>query len=136
MPPTVIDLRRSDDARDVIHRAVQALAEGWCVGFPTENEYVVAGCLRHDRAVERLSASAAARVGEPVLAVRDWIHFRLEGVIDWKHHIGHAVAVAKGAEDGITEVYWTDQMVLERRPAADALLTGMGYSGVKYFTPE
>lgn len=23
------------------------------------------------------------RVGEPVLAVRDWIHFRLEGVIDW-----------------------------------------------------
>jgi hypothetical protein len=57
----------------------------------------------------------------------------LEGVIDWKHHIGYAVAVAKGAEDGITEVYWTDQMVLERRPAADALLTGMGYSGVKYF---
>ena len=25
----------------------------------------------------------AERVGEPVLAVRDWIHFRLEGVIDW-----------------------------------------------------
>lgn len=23
------------------------------------------------------------RVGQPVLAVRDWIHFRLEGVIDW-----------------------------------------------------
>lgn len=23
------------------------------------------------------------RVGEPVLAVRDWIHFRLEGIIDW-----------------------------------------------------
>lgn len=25
----------------------------------------------------------AERVGQPVLAVRDWIHFRLEGVIDW-----------------------------------------------------
>lgn len=24
-----------------------------------------------------------ARRGEPVLAVRDWIHFRLEGIIDW-----------------------------------------------------
>lgn len=22
-------------------------------------------------------------MGRPVLAVRDWIHFRLEGVIDW-----------------------------------------------------
>lgn len=24
-----------------------------------------------------------ARKGQPVLAVRDWIHFRLEGIIDW-----------------------------------------------------
>ena len=24
-----------------------------------------------------------ARVGQPVLAVRDWIHFELEGIIDW-----------------------------------------------------
>jgi signal peptidase II len=23
------------------------------------------------------------RIGEPVLAVRDWIHFKLEGIIDW-----------------------------------------------------
>ena len=28
MPPFVIDVRASDDARDVVHRAVQALAEG------------------------------------------------------------------------------------------------------------
>ena len=25
----------------------------------------------------------AERVGQPVLAVRDWIHFQLDGVIDW-----------------------------------------------------
>ena len=25
----------------------------------------------------------AERVGQPVLAVRDWIHFKLDGVIDW-----------------------------------------------------
>ena len=24
-----------------------------------------------------------SRVGRPVFAVRDWIHFRLEGIIDW-----------------------------------------------------
>lgn len=62
----------------------------------------------------------------------------LQGVVDWKRHTGYAVAVAKGAEDGITEVYWTDKVVLERRPAADAILAGMGLTDVKYFarTPD
>lgn len=69
MPPTVIDLRRADDARDVIHRAVQALAEGCCVGFPTENDYVVAGCLRHPRMAATLAGWAAARPQEPPLSV-------------------------------------------------------------------
>jgi len=57
----------------------------------------------------------------------------LEGVIDWKNHIGHAVATAKGMESGIVEVYWTDTMVLERRPAADQLLAGLGYQDAMYF---
>ena len=58
MPPTVIDLRRTEDARDVVHRAVQALAEGRCVGFPTETDYCVAGSLRHRATVEALLAQA------------------------------------------------------------------------------
>ena len=69
MPPTVIDLRRADDARDVTLRAVQALAAGCCVGFPTENDYVVAGCLRHPRVAETLAAWAAPRPAEPRLSV-------------------------------------------------------------------
>jgi protein-tyrosine-phosphatase/tRNA A37 threonylcarbamoyladenosine synthetase subunit TsaC/SUA5/YrdC len=69
MPPTVIDLRRADDVRDVIHRAVQALAEGRCVGFPTETDYVVAGCLRDARAAESLLARSMARDGEPRLSL-------------------------------------------------------------------
>ena len=28
MPPFVIDMQRTEDARDVVHRAVQALADG------------------------------------------------------------------------------------------------------------
>ena len=28
MPPVVIDIRNAEDSRDVVHRAVQALAEG------------------------------------------------------------------------------------------------------------
>jgi len=69
MPPTVIDLRRNDDARDVVHRAVQALAEGRCVGFPTETDYVIAGCLRHPETVERLLSHAPHHDREPCLSL-------------------------------------------------------------------
>ena len=41
MPPIVIDLRKADDSRDVVHRAVQTLAEGKLVVFPTETVYGV-----------------------------------------------------------------------------------------------
>ncbi len=69
MPPMVIDLRRTDDARDVVHRAVQALAEGRAVAFPTETDYVVAASARHEAAAERLRCLAAERPGEPRLAL-------------------------------------------------------------------
>ena len=69
MPPMVIDLRRTDDARDVVHRAVQALAEGRAVAFPTETDYVVAASARHEAAAERLCCLAAERPGEPRLAL-------------------------------------------------------------------
>jgi protein-tyrosine phosphatase len=69
MPPTVIDLRRTEDARDVVHRAVQALAEGRCVAFPTETDYVIAGSLRHAATIEHLVAHAPGRDGEPRLSL-------------------------------------------------------------------
>ena len=69
MPPMVIDLRRTDDSRDVVHRAVQALAEGRAVAFPTETDYVVAASARHEAAAERLCCLAAERPGEPRLAL-------------------------------------------------------------------
>ena len=46
MRPMVIDLRKTEDARDVVHRAVQTLAEGRSVAFPTETDYVVASSIR------------------------------------------------------------------------------------------
>jgi len=69
MPPLVIDLRRSDDARDVVHRAVQALAEGRAVAFPTETDYVVAASARHGAAVERLVGLAPEWPEEPRLSL-------------------------------------------------------------------
>lgn len=69
MQPYVIDLRQSDDARDVVHRAVQALAEGRTVAFPTETDYVVAASGRRADAIARLATIAPARAGEPQLTL-------------------------------------------------------------------
>jgi protein-tyrosine-phosphatase/tRNA A37 threonylcarbamoyladenosine synthetase subunit TsaC/SUA5/YrdC len=87
MPPTHIDLRRADDQRDVVHLAVQALAEGSLVVFPTETDYVVAALARHAGAVHRLARHSPARRGEPLLSLAvksveealDWVP-RLSGV--------------------------------------------------------
>ena len=70
MPATVIDVARAEDARDVIHRAVQALAERRLVGLPTETVYGVAASATHPEAVARL-AEAKGRADESpfVLAV-------------------------------------------------------------------
>ncbi|HEY1064785.1 MAG TPA: Sua5/YciO/YrdC/YwlC family protein, partial [Pirellulales bacterium] len=58
MPPGVIDLQFSEDRRDVVHRAVQALAEGFIVVFPTDVGYFAA--------VSALSAAAAERLAKSV----------------------------------------------------------------------
>ena len=54
MPPLVIDLRRADDHRDVVHRAVQSLAEGGLVVFPTETVYGVGASARSVAGVQRI----------------------------------------------------------------------------------
>jgi tRNA threonylcarbamoyl adenosine modification protein (Sua5/YciO/YrdC/YwlC family) len=69
MPPMVIDLRRCEDARDVVHRAVQALAEGRSVAFPTETDYVIAASARRGETVARLCRLVPQRPDEPSLAL-------------------------------------------------------------------
>lgn len=59
MPPVVIDLQSTEDPRDAVHRAVQALAEGRLVAFPTETVYVVGASALHESAVARLVELAA-----------------------------------------------------------------------------
>ena len=69
MPPLVIDLRHTEDRRDVVHRAVQTLAEGRTVAFPTETNYVVAAAARLPAAVPPLVTWAARHSGEPTLTL-------------------------------------------------------------------
>jgi protein-tyrosine phosphatase len=71
MPPVVIDVRSADDWRDVIHRAVQALAEGRLVAFPTETVYGLGASALDERAVGRLLEVKGRREGHPLtLAIR------------------------------------------------------------------
>lgn len=71
MPPVVIDIRNVDDSRDVVHRAVQALAEGRIVAFPTETVYGVAASALDVRGVERLLSIKGRPSGQPLaLAIK------------------------------------------------------------------
>jgi len=54
MPPIVIDLRQADDSRDVVHRAVQCLAEGALVVFPTETVYGLGASARSPEGVQKI----------------------------------------------------------------------------------
>ena len=71
MPPIVIDLRSAEDLRDVVHRAVQALAEGKLVAMPTETVYGLAVSARDEGAVERLLQAKGRGKDQPFsLAVK------------------------------------------------------------------
>jgi tRNA threonylcarbamoyl adenosine modification protein (Sua5/YciO/YrdC/YwlC family) len=69
MPPLVINVRSADDTRDCIHRAVQALAEGQLVAFPTETVYALATSALDESAVARLLKAKRRPPGQPPLTL-------------------------------------------------------------------
>jgi tRNA threonylcarbamoyl adenosine modification protein (Sua5/YciO/YrdC/YwlC family) len=71
MPPIVIDIRNAEDARDVVHRAVQALAEGHLIALPTETVYGLAASACRADAVERLMKVKRRAENQPLtLAIK------------------------------------------------------------------
>jgi protein-tyrosine phosphatase len=68
MPPIVIDIRNAEDSRDVVHRAVQALAEGQLIALPTETVYGLAASACRADAVDRLM-KVKGRSGSQPLAL-------------------------------------------------------------------
>ena len=71
MPPLVIDIHNAEDARDVVHRAVQALAEGQIVAFPTETVYGIGASACRPDAVERMRDLKNRPSGSPfALAIK------------------------------------------------------------------
>ena len=65
----VVDIRKADDPRGVIHRAVHLLAEGELAAFPTETVYVVAAHGLHTKAVQKLQSlgNGAAELSYPLV---------------------------------------------------------------------
>jgi tRNA threonylcarbamoyl adenosine modification protein (Sua5/YciO/YrdC/YwlC family) len=69
MPPTLIDIRSAEDLRDVVHRAVQALAEGKLVAFPTETVYAVAASALDPGAAAKLLRAKRRKQGQQPLTL-------------------------------------------------------------------
>jgi tRNA threonylcarbamoyl adenosine modification protein (Sua5/YciO/YrdC/YwlC family) len=71
MSAAVIDLRNAEDWRDVVHRAVQALAEGGVVALPTETVYGIAVSALREDAVVRLQQLKSRTAAKPfTLAIK------------------------------------------------------------------
>ena len=71
MPPVVIDVRHAQDGRDVVHRTVQALAEGRLVAFPTETVYGLGASACHPEGVARLATAKGRAANAPfALAIK------------------------------------------------------------------
>jgi tRNA threonylcarbamoyl adenosine modification protein (Sua5/YciO/YrdC/YwlC family) len=80
MSAEVLDLRASEEPRDIIHRAVECLAQGGLVALPTETVYGIAASVLHPEAVERLARAKGREEQKPfALAIKgpeealDWV---------------------------------------------------------------
>ena len=63
---TTLDLRATDDPRDIVHRTVQALVEGHVVALPTETVYGLAADALNERAVEQFCEIKGRDVRHPL----------------------------------------------------------------------
>lgn len=54
MTAVILDLKSSDDPRDIVHQAVEALSAGKIIAIPTETVYGLAASALHPEAVKRL----------------------------------------------------------------------------------
>ena len=66
MPARVVNLKDSEDLRDVVHLAVEALSAGQIVAIPTETVYGVAASALNEQAVSRLLKIKHRTPGKPL----------------------------------------------------------------------
>lgn len=66
MPARLVNLNTSEDLRDVVHLAVEALSSGKIVAIPTETVYGIAASALHEGAVRRLLQAKHRPPGKPL----------------------------------------------------------------------
>jgi protein-tyrosine phosphatase len=66
----VLDLRRSEDPRDAVHRAVQSLAEGNAICLPSETVYGLVASALDAEAITKLTKLVRGTELNPILAVK------------------------------------------------------------------
>lgn len=62
----ILDWRKSDDPRDIVHLAVQALAEGHVVALPSNYSYLLVASGLHPCAVQQLSQCSNSSGGDAI----------------------------------------------------------------------
>lgn len=71
MTVPIVDIASAEDSRDVVHRAVQALAEGQLIAVPTETIYGVAASATNPAAVAALAEAKGRDLKSPfTLAIK------------------------------------------------------------------
>ncbi len=60
--PQIVEIRKADDPRDVIHRVCQLLSQGQLVALPTETAYVVVASSASELGVQRLKSLSKGHV--------------------------------------------------------------------------
>ncbi len=79
MRAEILDLRKPEESRDVVHRVVEHIARGGVVAVPTETVYGIGASLLHPDAVERLIEVKGRDEGKPfAIAVKG-----AEEALDW-----------------------------------------------------
>lgn len=58
----------------------------------------------------------------------------MQGEVDWTKGQGHAFVRSTGADVGLTEVWWSNQIVIERWPALEPVFAGLGATGAKFIS--
>jgi hypothetical protein len=79
-----------------------------------------AGFTNFQEGGAQFEANSAFLVGQPAETLR------LVGEVDWVRRSGWAMVSGTGPDVSLTEVYWESDVVLERRPAVDAIIAGRG----------
>lgn len=132
MPPRVIDLRHAEDTRDVVHIAVQALAEGKVVAFPTETVYVLAAGGLHSQAVQQVRDMSGYAADMPLtLAVKS-----ADEAIDYVPNLGPlGQRLARRCWPGpltlVVDDHHPDGLLRQLSPAAQAAVAPGGIVGIR-----